>query len=90
MMIYRNKATGSGLSSMKPRIQRRLITTKRRWFRTQCPHHRFIIEDVISIHAFDRFEEERHVKRFQCHFRLVDLPTDALYALATPTIHDGL
>ena len=66
------------------RIQRRFISTKRRY-----PHHRLIIEELDnanSIHAFNRFEEKRHVQRFQCHFRLVDIPRDALYALATPAI----
>ena len=73
------------------RIQRRFISTKRRWFRAQYPHHRFITEELDkanSIHAFNWFEEEDHVERFQCHFRLVDLAHDALYALAMPTIHD--
>ena len=37
-----------------------------------------------SIHAFNRFEEEGFVERFQCHFRLVDIPRDAFYALAMP------
>ena len=66
------------------RIQRRFISTKRRWLR-------FIIEELDnanSIHALNRFEEEGHVERFQCQFRLVDLARDALHALATTTIHD--
>ena len=49
------------------RIQRRFISTKRRWFRVQYPHHRFIIEELDnenSIHAFNRFEEEGHVVVF--------------------------
>ena len=73
------------------RIQRRFISTKSRWFRAQYPHHRFIIEELDSansIHAFNRFEEERHVEPFQCHVRLFDLARDAQYALATATIHD--
>ena len=68
------------------RIQRRFITTKRRWFKAQYPRHRFIIEELgnaNSIHAFNRFEEKGYVERFQCHFRLVDIPRDVLYALAT-------
>ena len=28
------------------RIQRWIISTKRRWFRAQYPHHRFIIEEL--------------------------------------------
>ena len=39
-----------------------------------------------GIHAFNRFEEKGYVERFQCHFRLVNIPRDALYALATPAI----
>ena len=73
------------------RIQRRFINTKRRWFKAQYPHHRFImkgLDNVNGIHVFNRFEEEGFVERFQCHFRLVDIPLDALYALATPAILD--
>ena len=47
---------------------------------------RFITEELDnanSVYAFNRFEEERFVERFQCHFRLVDL-----YALATPAIQE--
>ena len=29
---------------LRGRIQRRFINTKRRWFRAQYPHHRFIVE----------------------------------------------
>ena len=68
------------------RIQRRFINTKTRWFKAQYPHHRFIIEELDnanSAHAFNKFEEEGYVERFQCHFKLVDLPRDALYDLIT-------
>ena len=41
-----------------------------------------------GIHAFNRFEEEGFVERFQCHFRFLDIPCDTFYALATPTILD--
>ena len=73
------------------KIQRRKRYVKLRWFRAQYPHHRFKIEELDNaniIHAFNRFEEEGHVQRFQCHFRLADLACDVLYGLATPTIHD--
>ena len=73
------------------RIQQRFITTKRRWFKEQYPHHRFIIGElanVNSIHAFNRFEEKGYVERFQCHFRFVDIPRYVFYALATPTIQE--
>ena len=56
------------------RIQRRLISTKRRWFTAQYPHHRFIIGELDNanrIHAFNRFEEEGYVERFQYHFGLI-------------------
>ena len=49
------------------RIQRRFIITKRRWFRAQYLHHRFIKEELDnpnSIHTFNRFEEEGHAERF--------------------------
>ena len=36
-----------------------------------------------GIYGFNRFEEVGFVERFQCHFRLVDIPHDAFYALAT-------
>ena len=71
------------------RIQRRFITTKKRWFKAQYLHHRFIkeeLDDANSIHTFNRFEEKGYVERFQCHFRLVNTPRDVFYALATPAI----
>ena len=74
------------------RIQRRFINTKRRCFKAQYPHHRFIIEELDnanSIHAFNRFEEKGYVERFQFHFRLVDIPRDFLYALATRAIQES-
>ena len=74
------------------RIQRRFINTKRRWFKAQYPHHRFIIEELDnanSIHAFNRFEEKGYIERFQCHFTLVDIPRDVFYALAMPAIQES-
>ena len=41
---------------------------------------------VSNANAFNRFEEKGFVEPFQCHFRLVDIPRDAFYALSTPTI----
>ena len=72
-------------------IKGRFITTKKRWFKAQYPHHRFIMEELdstSSIHAFNRFEEKGYVERFQCHFSLVDIPRDVFYALATPAIQE--
>ena len=45
-------------------------------------------DNVNGIHAFNRFEEEGFVERFQCHFRLVDIPRDTLYALVTPAVQE--
>ena len=41
------------------------------------------LDNANGIHAFNRFEGEGFVERFPCHFRLVDIPRDAFYALAT-------
>ena len=41
-----------------------------------------------GIHVFNSFEEEGFLERFQCHFRLADIPRDAHYALATPVIQE--
>ena len=73
------------------RIQRWFITTKKRWFKAQYPHHRFIMEELdstSSIHAFNRFEEKGYVERFQCRLSLVDITPDVFYALATPAIQE--
>ena len=73
------------------RIQRRFIGTRIRWFKAQYRHHRFIMKELDNangIHAFNRLEEKGYVERFQCHFRLVDILRDALYALATPAIQE--
>ena len=32
-----------------------------------------------SVHAFNRFEEEGHVERYGCHFKLIDLTREDLY-----------
>ena len=72
-------------------IQRRFISTKKRWFKAQYPHHGFIMDELDNpngIHAFNRFEEERFVENFQCHFRLIDVPLDAFYVLATPVTQE--
>ena len=68
------------------RIQRRFIGTTIRWVKAQYPHHKPIMKErdnMNGIHVFNRFEEEGFVERFQCHFKLVDIPHDVLHALAT-------
>ena len=46
------------------------------------------LDNVNSVHAFNRFEEEGYAECFQCHLRLLDLPRDALYAFATPAMQE--
>ena len=46
------------------------------------------LDNANGVHAFNRFEEEGFVEHFQCHFRLVDIPHDAFYALATPATQE--
>jgi len=72
------------------RIQRRAIQTKRRWILEQFPRSEeiVIIDNPNSVHAFNRFEEEGHVKRFGCHFRLLDLTRDDLYDMGVPAIQE--
>ena len=72
------------------RIQRRAISTKRRWLLDQFPHSEeiVVIDNPNSIHAFNRFEEEGHVERYKCHFRLVDLTREDLYDMGVPAIHE--
>ena len=67
------------------------LTQKEDGLKHNPPHHRFKmkgLDNANGIHAFNRFEEEGFVERFQCHFRLLDIPRDTFYALAMPTILD--
>ena len=34
-----------------------------------------------SVHAFNCFEEEDHVEKYKCHFRLTDLARDGWYGI---------
>jgi len=70
------------------RIQRRAIPTKRRWILEQFPRSEeiVVIDNPNGVHAFNRFEEEEHVERYKCHFRLVDLTREDLYSLGVPAI----
>ena len=47
------------------------------------------LDNANCIHAINRFEEKGYVERFQCHFWLVDIPRDSLYALATLAIQES-
>ena len=70
------------------RIQRRAISTKRRWLLNQFPDSEeiVVIDNPNSVHVFNRFEEEGHVERYGCHFKLVDLTREDLYDLGVPAI----
>ena len=70
------------------RIQRRAISSKRRWLLDQFPDSEeiVIIDNPNSVHVFNRLEEERHVERYKCHFKLIDLTREDLYDLGVPAI----
>ena len=72
------------------RIQRRAISTKRRWLLDQFPDSEeiVVIDNPNSVHVFNRFEEEGHVERYGCHFKLVDLTREDLYDLGVPAIQE--
>ena len=72
------------------RIQRRAISTKRRWLLNQFSDSEeiVVIDNPNSVHVFNRFEEEGHVERYGCHFKLVDLTREDLYDLGVPAIQE--
>ena len=72
------------------RIQRRKIPAKRRWIIEQFPQSEeiVVIDNPNSVHTFNRFEEEGHVERYGCHFKLIDLTREDLYAIGVPAIKE--
>ena len=70
------------------RIQRRLIPAKRRWLQEKFPRSEeiVVIDNPNGVHAFNRFEEEKHVERYGCHFRLIDLTREDLYNIGVPAV----
>ena len=72
------------------RIQRCKIPTKRRWLLTQFPDSEeiVVIDNPNSVHAFNRLEEEGHVERYGCHFKLIDLTREDLYDMGVPSIKE--
>ena len=68
------------------RIQRRTISAKRRWLREKFPDSEEIvaIDNPNSIHKFNRLEEEHHLERYGCHFKLIDLTREDLYDMGIP------
>ena len=63
---------------------------KLRWFDRHYPDHEVIVEidNVNSIHAFNRFEEERDAERKYNRFRLIDLTREDLYTMGVPATLD--
>ena len=56
---------------------------KKRCFRAQYSNHHFIVKELDnpnSIHAFNKFEEQGCIEQQHCHFRLVRLRVENLYA----------
>ena len=72
------------------RIQQRKTYVKLTWFHRHFSEHEVIVEidSPNSIHAFNRFEEEGHVKSRCNHLRLIDLTRDEFYAMVVPAILD--
>ena len=72
------------------RIQRRAISIKRRWLLDQFPDSEeiVVIDNPNSVHAFNRLEEEGHVERYGCHFKLIYLTREDLYDLGVPAIQE--
>lgn len=72
------------------RIQRRAIGAKRRWFSNKFARCEeiVIIDNPNSVHAFNRFEEQGHVRRYKCHFMLIDLTREDLYNMGVPAVED--
>ena len=47
-----------------------------------------IIDNPNGIHAFNRLEEEGHLERYKCHFKLIDLTREDLYVMGVPAIEE--
>ena len=79
------------LSYYVARIQRRKRYVKLKWFDRHFPDREVIVEidNLNSIHTFNRFEEEGHAERKYKHFRLIDLTREDLYAMEVPAILDN-
>ena len=72
------------------RIQKRKVSTKRRKLRKRFPRGEeiVVINNPNSVHKFNRLEEEGHVERYQCHFKLTDLTREDLYDMGIPAIEE--
>ena len=58
------------------------------WLLEQFPDSEEIgvIANLNSLHAFRRLEEDAHVERYKCHFKLIDMTREYLYAKGVPAI----
>ena len=95
IMIFRKHTTDEDDAHFEypyyiSRIQRRAIATKRRWVLEQFSSREeiVIIDNPNGIHAFNRLEEEGHLERYKCHFKLVDLTREDLYDMGVPAIEE--
>ena len=94
MIIRKHSAWGEddlfGYPYYVARIQRKKIPTKRRWCLEKFPNSEeiVVIDNPNAAHAFNRFEEEGHIERFQCHFKLLVLTRDDLCDLGVPAIEE--
>ena len=47
-----------------------------------------VIDNPNSVYAFNRPEEEGHVERYGCHFKLIDLTREDLYDMGVPPVEE--
>ena len=45
-----------------------------------------VIDNLKSVHAFNRFKEDAHVEECKRNFGLIDLTSDYLYDISVPTM----
>lgn len=45
-----------------------------------------VIDNLKSVHAFNRFKEDAHVEECKRNFGLIDLTSDYLYDIRVPTM----
>ena len=95
IIIIRKHATSANdkyhdLPYYVARIQQRKRYVKLRWFDRHFPDREVILEvdNSVSIHAFNRFEEEGHAERKYNHFGLINLTREELYAMGVLAILD--
>ena len=49
-----------------------------------------VIENLKSVHAFNRFKEDAHVEKCKRNFGLIDLTRDYLYDIDVPTMTEEI